>query len=67
MQQQVIWQQHELPQFLVSENTEYQSEANAAMMQAFGYLAKAFNVAWLSPTNNNQMISSNTRNKQIAQ
>nr|GEU83968.1 hypothetical protein [Tanacetum cinerariifolium] len=38
-----------------------------AMNMALALMAKAFKLNYLTPTNNNQRISSNTRNRQIAQ
>lgn len=64
-QQHVIPQQ-QYPQFQEPEFTE-NDEATAALTQAFAFLTKAFQGRYSTPTNNNQRISSNTRNKQIAQ
>nr|GEY99858.1 Gag-Pol polyprotein [Tanacetum cinerariifolium] len=38
-----------------------------AMNMAFSLMAKAFKLNYSTPTNNNQRISSNPKNRQIAQ
>ena len=65
-QQQIIPQQQQYPQFQEPEFSE-NDESTAALTQAFSFLTKAFQGRYSTPTTNNQRISSNTRNKQIAQ
>jgi hypothetical protein len=65
-QQQHVIPQQQYPQFQEPEFTE-NDEATAALTQAFAFLSKAFQGRYSTPTNKNQRISSNTRNKQIAQ
>jgi hypothetical protein len=65
-QQQHVIPQQQYPQFQEPEFTD-NDEATAALTQAFSFLTKAFQGRYSTPTNNNQRISSNTRNKQIAQ
>jgi hypothetical protein len=65
-QQQHVIPQQQYPQILEPEFTD-NDEASAALTQAFAFLTKAFQGRYSTPTNNNQRISSNTRNKQIAQ
>nr|GEX79970.1 hypothetical protein [Tanacetum cinerariifolium] len=48
-------------------NPEDISDPTTAMIMALALMAKAFNLNYSTPTNNNQRISSNPRNKQIAQ
>nr|GEY28130.1 hypothetical protein [Tanacetum cinerariifolium] len=43
------------------------TDPTTAMNMALALLAKAFKLNYSTPTNNNQMISSNPRNRQIAQ
>nr|GFC36740.1 hypothetical protein [Tanacetum cinerariifolium] len=42
-------------------------DPTTAMNMALALMAKAFKLNYSTPTNNNQMISSNIRNRQIAQ
>jgi hypothetical protein len=65
-QQQHVIPQQQYPQFEEPEFTE-NDEASAALTQAFAFLSKAFQGRYSTVTNNNQRISSNTRNRQIAQ
>nr|GFA87158.1 hypothetical protein [Tanacetum cinerariifolium] len=48
-------------------NPEYITDLTIAMNMALTLMAKAFKLNYLTPTNNNQRISSNPRNMQIAQ
>ncbi|GJZ95313.1 retrovirus-related pol polyprotein from transposon TNT 1-94 [Tanacetum coccineum] len=48
-------------------NPEYITDPTTAMNMALVLMAKAFKLNYLTPTNNNQRISSNHRNRQIAQ
>nr|GFA65933.1 hypothetical protein [Tanacetum cinerariifolium] len=48
-------------------NPEDITDSTTAMNMAFVLMAKAFKLNYLTPTNNNQRISSNPRNRQIAQ
>nr|GFC88412.1 hypothetical protein [Tanacetum cinerariifolium] len=48
-------------------NPEDIMDPTTAMNMALALMAKAFKLNYLTPTNNNQRISSNPRNKQIAQ
>nr|GEZ82076.1 hypothetical protein [Tanacetum cinerariifolium] len=48
-------------------NPEDITDLTTAMNMALAIMAKAFKLNYLTPTNNNQRISSNPRNKQIAQ
>ncbi|GJR83733.1 hypothetical protein Tco_0154518 [Tanacetum coccineum] len=48
-------------------NPKYISDPTAAMNMALVLMAKAFKLNYSTPTNNNQRISSNPRNRQIAQ
>ncbi|GKC85163.1 retrovirus-related pol polyprotein from transposon TNT 1-94, partial [Tanacetum coccineum] len=48
-------------------NSEDISDPTTAMNMAFALMAKAFKLNYSTPTNNNQGISSNPRNRQIAQ
>nr|GEY43249.1 hypothetical protein [Tanacetum cinerariifolium] len=48
-------------------NPEDITDPTTAMNMALTLMAKAFKLNYSTPTNNNQMISSNPRNKQIAQ
>ncbi|GJS37712.1 gag-pol polyprotein [Tanacetum coccineum] len=48
-------------------NPEYITDPIAAMNMALVLMAKAFKLNYSTPTNNNQRISSNPRNRQIAQ
>nr|GEY42154.1 hypothetical protein [Tanacetum cinerariifolium] len=43
------------------------TDPTTAMNMALALMAKAFKLNYLTPTNNNQRISSNPRNRQIAQ
>nr|GFC60076.1 Gag-Pol polyprotein [Tanacetum cinerariifolium] len=43
------------------------TDSTTAMNMALALMAKAFNLNYSTPTNNNQRISSNLRNRQIAQ
>nr|GEU49838.1 hypothetical protein [Tanacetum cinerariifolium] len=43
------------------------TDPTTAMNMALALMGKAFKLNYLTPTNNNQMISSNPRNRQIAQ
>nr|GEU91723.1 reverse transcriptase domain-containing protein [Tanacetum cinerariifolium] len=43
------------------------TDSTTAMNMALALMAKAFKLNYLTPTNNNQRISSNPRNRQIAQ
>nr|GFD27590.1 Gag-Pol polyprotein [Tanacetum cinerariifolium] len=48
-------------------NPEDITDPTTAMNMALVLIAKAFKLNYSTPTNNNQRISSNPRNKQIAQ
>nr|GFB89299.1 hypothetical protein [Tanacetum cinerariifolium] len=48
-------------------NLEDITDLTTAMNMALTLMAKAFKLNYLTPTNNNQGISSNPRNRQIAQ
>nr|GEW34856.1 hypothetical protein [Tanacetum cinerariifolium] len=48
-------------------NPEDITDSTTAMNMALALMAKAFKLNYLTPTNNNQRISSNPRNRQIAQ
>nr|GEY51146.1 hypothetical protein [Tanacetum cinerariifolium] len=48
-------------------NPEDITDPTTAMNMALALMAKAFNLNYSTPTNNNQRISSNPRNRQIAQ
>nr|GFA11021.1 hypothetical protein [Tanacetum cinerariifolium] len=48
-------------------NPEYITDPTTAMNMALALMAKAFKLNYSTPTNNNQRISSNPRNRQIAQ
>nr|GEV34700.1 reverse transcriptase domain-containing protein [Tanacetum cinerariifolium] len=48
-------------------NPEDITDATTAMNMALALMAKAFKLNYSTPTNNNQRISSNPRNRQIAQ
>nr|GFC51550.1 hypothetical protein [Tanacetum cinerariifolium] len=48
-------------------NPEDITDPTTTMNMAFELMAKAFKLNYSTPTNNNQMISSNPRNRQIAQ
>nr|GEY80180.1 retrovirus-related Pol polyprotein from transposon TNT 1-94 [Tanacetum cinerariifolium] len=48
-------------------NPEDITDPTTAMNMALSLIAKAFKLNYSTPTNNNQMISSNPRNRQIAQ
>nr|GFB12592.1 hypothetical protein [Tanacetum cinerariifolium] len=48
-------------------NPEDITDPTTAMNMALALMAKAFNLNYSTPTNNNQRISSNSRNRQIAQ
>nr|GFC68626.1 hypothetical protein [Tanacetum cinerariifolium] len=48
-------------------NPEDITDSTTAMNMALELMAKAFKLNYLTPTNNNQRISSNPRNRQIAQ
>nr|GEU90692.1 hypothetical protein [Tanacetum cinerariifolium] len=48
-------------------NPEDTTDPTTAMNMTLALMAKAFQLNYSSPTNNNQMISSNPRNRQIAQ
>nr|GEY66124.1 hypothetical protein [Tanacetum cinerariifolium] len=48
-------------------NPEDITDPTTAMNMALALMAKAFKLDYLTPTNNNQRISSNPRNRQIAQ
>nr|GEW33014.1 hypothetical protein [Tanacetum cinerariifolium] len=48
-------------------NHEDITDPTTAMNMALALMAKAFKLNYLTPTNNNQRISSNPRNRQIAQ
>nr|GEV97135.1 hypothetical protein [Tanacetum cinerariifolium] len=48
-------------------NPEDITDPTTAMNMALSLMAKAFKLNYLTPTNNNQRISSNPRNRQIAQ
>nr|GFC73218.1 hypothetical protein [Tanacetum cinerariifolium] len=48
-------------------NPEDITDPTTAMNVALALMAKAFKLNYLTPTNNNQRISSNPRNRQIAQ
>nr|GFB27613.1 hypothetical protein [Tanacetum cinerariifolium] len=49
------------------QNHEDITDPTTAMNMALALMAKAFKLNYLTPTNNNQRISSNPRNRQIAQ
>nr|GFC14902.1 hypothetical protein [Tanacetum cinerariifolium] len=49
------------------QNPEDITDPTTAMNMALALMAKAFKLNYSTPTNNNQRISSNPRNKQIAQ
>nr|GEW11657.1 hypothetical protein [Tanacetum cinerariifolium] len=49
------------------QNPEDITNPTTAMNMALALMAKAFKLNYSTPTNNNQRISSNTRNRQIAQ
>ena len=65
-QQQQVIQQQPYPYFLEQEFTD-SDDSTDALTQALAFLTKAVQGRYSTPTNNNQRISSNTRNKQIAQ
>nr|GFD09077.1 hypothetical protein [Tanacetum cinerariifolium] len=48
-------------------NPEDITDPTTAINMTFSLMAKAFKLNYSTPTNNNQRISSNPRNKQIAQ
>nr|GFC96799.1 hypothetical protein [Tanacetum cinerariifolium] len=48
-------------------NPEDITDPTTAMNMALALMAKAFKLNYTTPTNNNQRISSNPRNRQIAQ
>nr|GFA69488.1 hypothetical protein [Tanacetum cinerariifolium] len=48
-------------------NPEYITDSTTTMNMALALIAKAFKLNYLTPTNNNQRILSNPRNRQIAQ
>nr|GEW72860.1 hypothetical protein [Tanacetum cinerariifolium] len=48
-------------------NPEDITDSTTAMNMALALMAKAFKLNYLTPTNNNQRISSNPRNRQIVQ
>nr|GFC36999.1 hypothetical protein [Tanacetum cinerariifolium] len=48
-------------------NPKYITDPTTAMNMALVLMAKAFKLNYSTPTNNNQIISSNPRNRQIAQ
>nr|GEZ80411.1 hypothetical protein [Tanacetum cinerariifolium] len=48
-------------------NPKYITDPTTAMNMALALMAKAFKLNYSTPTNNNQRISSNPRNRQIAQ
>nr|GFC33801.1 hypothetical protein [Tanacetum cinerariifolium] len=48
-------------------NPEYITDPTTVMNMALALMAKAFKLNYSTPTNNNQRISSNPRNRQIAQ
>nr|GFD26171.1 hypothetical protein [Tanacetum cinerariifolium] len=48
-------------------NLEDITDPTTAMNMALALMAKAFKLNYSTPTNNNQRISSNLRNRQIAQ
>nr|GFD46174.1 hypothetical protein [Tanacetum cinerariifolium] len=48
-------------------NLEDITDPTTAMNMALALIAKAFKLNYLTPTNNNQQISSNPKNRQIAQ
>nr|GEW01836.1 hypothetical protein [Tanacetum cinerariifolium] len=48
-------------------NPEYITDPTTAMNMALSLMAKAFKLKYSTPTNNNQRVSSNPRNRQIAQ
>nr|GFC38580.1 hypothetical protein [Tanacetum cinerariifolium] len=48
-------------------NPEDIIDSTTAMNMALALMAKAFKLNYSTPTNNNQRISSNPRNRQIAQ
>nr|GFC88323.1 hypothetical protein [Tanacetum cinerariifolium] len=48
-------------------NLEIITDPTTAMNMALSLMAKAFKLNYSTPTNNNQRISSNPRNRQIAQ
>nr|GFC32916.1 hypothetical protein [Tanacetum cinerariifolium] len=49
------------------QNPEDNTDPTTAMNMALALMAKAFKLNYSTPTNNNQRISSNPRNRQIAQ
>nr|GFC47886.1 hypothetical protein [Tanacetum cinerariifolium] len=49
------------------QNPEYITDPTTAMNMALALMAKAFKLNYSTPTNNNQRISSNPKNRQIAQ
>nr|GFC71868.1 hypothetical protein [Tanacetum cinerariifolium] len=49
------------------QNPEDITDPTTAMNMALALMAKAFKLNYSTPTNNNQRISSNPRNRQIAQ
>nr|GFD19182.1 hypothetical protein [Tanacetum cinerariifolium] len=49
------------------QNPEDITDPTTAMNMALALMAKAFKLNYSTPTNNNQRISSNLRNRQIAQ
>nr|GEU97009.1 retrovirus-related Pol polyprotein from transposon TNT 1-94 [Tanacetum cinerariifolium] len=55
------------PLALVATPTIYIMDPTTAMNMALALMAKAFKLNYSTPTNNNQRISSNPRNRQIAQ
>nr|GEU69513.1 hypothetical protein [Tanacetum cinerariifolium] len=59
--QKEIYMQQPMP------NTEDITDPTTAMNMALALMAKAFKLNYSTPTNNNQRISSNPRNRQIAQ
>jgi hypothetical protein len=61
-QQQHVIPQQQYPQFQEPEFTD-NDKATAALTQPFAFLTKAFQGRYSTPTNNNQRISSNTRNR----
>nr|GFC17915.1 hypothetical protein [Tanacetum cinerariifolium] len=48
-------------------NPENITDSTTAMNMALALMAKAFKLNYSTPTNNNHIISSNLRNRQIAQ
>ncbi|GJY58451.1 hypothetical protein Tco_0458343 [Tanacetum coccineum] len=55
------------PSFNQNYNLEDITDPTAAMNTALALMAKAFKLNYSTPTNNNQRISSNPRNRKIAQ